>query len=76
MNKNALTYIKIISLSNPQRAFELLENEFIDIMYTDYCVENGIVLLLDENIDADNENDLLFLKQLLDGILLKFEEIM
>jgi hypothetical protein len=76
MNKNALKYIKIINLSNPQRAFELLENEFIDIMYADYCVENGLVMLLDENIDADNEDDLLFLKQLLDGILPKFEETM
>lgn len=76
MNQNSLKYIKIINLSNPQRAFELLENEFIDIMYADYCVENGLVMWLDVGFNPCDEEDLLFLKHLLDGILPKFGETM
>jgi hypothetical protein len=34
-------YIKIKRLSNPERSFKRLENEFIDIMYPDHFSNNS-----------------------------------
>jgi len=42
-------YIEIKNLSNPQRAFDRLENEFIDIMYPDKYVFNSLFLLYNSN---------------------------
>lgn len=62
-------YIKIKNLSNLEKAFESLDNVFIDIMYADHIAEDGVVMLLDVNIDPEKENDLTWLKTLLDEVL-------
>lgn len=62
-------YIEIRNLDNPQKVFEGLENEFIDIMYPDSVSDTGVILLLDINIDPNKEEDLNWLKELLDTIL-------
>jgi hypothetical protein len=60
-------YIEIKNLSKPERAFERLENKFVDIMYTDHFSESSLIMLLDVNIDP--KKDIVWLKNLLDSIL-------
>jgi hypothetical protein len=78
MQPNAIThldkYIEIKNLSNPQKAFERLENQFIDIMYPDRLSADGVVMLLDLGIDPKIEKELVWLKGLLDTVLLKIGE--
>jgi hypothetical protein len=62
-------YIEIRNLGNPHKVFEGLENEFIDIMYPDRVSDGGVIMLLDVNIDPNKEEDLNWLKGLLDTIL-------
>lgn len=62
-------YIEIKNLSKPERALERLENEFIDIMYTDHFSETSLIMLLDVNIDPYKEEDIIWLKNLLDTVL-------
>ena len=62
-------YIEIKHLSDPQRAFERLENEFIDIMYPDRLTTNAVIMLLDVGFDPYNESDLAWLKDLLAAVL-------
>jgi hypothetical protein len=70
MNK----YIEIKKLSSPERAFRRLENEFIDIMYPDHFCNNSLIMLLDVGIDANNQEDIIWLKQLLDTVLPGIDE--
>lgn len=74
MSTQLLRYIEIKGLSNPQRAFERLENEFIDIMYPDHFAKNSLIMLLDVGIDANKEDDVLWLKRLLDTVLPEVNE--
>ena len=78
MQTNEIThldkYIEIKNLSNPQKAFERLENEFIDIMYPASLSTGGVVMLLDVGIDPNIEKDLIWLKELLDTVLLGIGE--
>jgi hypothetical protein len=67
-------YIEIKKLSNPERVFKKLENEFIDIMYPDHFSNNSLVMLLDVGIDISNKRDIVWLKQLLDKVLLEAGE--
>jgi hypothetical protein len=67
-------YIEIKKLSNPERVFKKLENEFIDIMYPDHFSNNSLVMLLDVGIDIGNKRDIVWLKQLLDKVLLEAGE--
>jgi len=62
-------YIDIKKLFSPERAFERLENEFIDIMYPDHFSNNSLIMLLDVGLDANREDDIVWLKQLLDTVL-------
>jgi hypothetical protein len=62
-------YIEIKNLSDPKKAFERLETEFIDIMYTDHYTDASIVMLLDVNIDPHKPEDINWLKELLDCVL-------
>jgi len=62
-------YIEIKKLFSPERAFERLENEFIDIMYPDHFSNNSLIMLLDVGLDANREDDIVWLKQLLDTVL-------
>jgi hypothetical protein len=62
-------YIEIKNLSNPQKAFERLENEFIDIMYPDSLGEHSVIMLLDVGIDPHEEKDIVWLKELLETLL-------
>jgi hypothetical protein len=62
-------YIEIKKLSDPEHAFNRLENEFIDIMYPDHFSNNSLIMLLDVGIDPDSEEDIVWLKQLLDNVL-------
>jgi hypothetical protein len=54
--------------------FKRLENEFIDIMYPDHFSNGSLIMLLDAGIDANREEDILWLKQLLDTVLSKIGE--
>ena len=67
-------YIEIKKLSNPERSFKGLENEFIDIMYPDHFFNNSLVMLLDLDIDENSMEDILWLKQLLDPVLIEVGE--
>ncbi len=58
-------YIKIKNLSNLEKAFESVDDVFTDIMYADHIAEDGVVMLLDVNIDPEKEEDLIWLKGLL-----------
>jgi hypothetical protein len=62
-------YIEIKKLSNPERVFQRLENEFIDIMYPDHFSNSSLIMLLDVGIDANRTEDIVWLKQLLDTVL-------
>jgi len=62
-------YIAIHNLANPEKAFERLDNEFIDIMYADHIHDSAVVMLLDVNIDPFKEEDRMWLKELLDTVL-------
>jgi hypothetical protein len=68
-------YIEIKKLANPERAFKRLENEFIDIMYTDHFSNSSLIMLLDVGIDPKSPEDLIWLKQLLDTVLPEIGEI-
>jgi hypothetical protein len=67
-------YIEIKNLSDPKKAFERLENEFIDIMYTDHYSDASIIMSLDVNIDPHKTEDAIWLKELLDCVLPKIGE--
>lgn len=67
-------YIKIKNLSDPGRTFERLDNEFIDIMYRDHFSDSGVVMLLDVDIDPYKEDDMSWLKSLLDQVLSEIGE--
>ncbi len=67
-------YIEIKKLSNPERSFKRLENEFIDIMYPDHFSNNSLVMLLDVGIDGNSMEDIRWLKQLLDPVLIELGE--
>lgn len=62
-------YIEIKKLSNPKKAFDRLENEFIDIMYPDHFSKSSLIMLLDVGIDGNKEDDITWLKELLDTVL-------
>ena len=62
-------YIEIKNLSAPQKAFERMDNEFIDIMYTDHFSDSSVIMLLDVDIDPLKEKDMAWLKELLDTVL-------
>ncbi|QHT66092.1 hypothetical protein GXP67_05125 [Rhodocytophaga rosea] len=62
-------YIEIRNLTDPQKVFERLDNQFIDIMYVDRISERGVIMLLDVNIDPAQKTDLDWLKELLDSVL-------
>jgi len=62
-------YIEIKNLSNPEKAFERLDDEFIDIMYPDHFSKSSLIMLLDVGIDANKEEDLVWFKELLDTVL-------
>jgi hypothetical protein len=66
--------IEIRNLADPQKVFESLGNNFIDIMYADRISERGVIMLLDVNIDPTKETDLDWLKELLDTVLPKIGE--
>ena len=67
-------YIEIKNLYNPQKAFERLDNEFIDVMYPYSVSERSIIMLLDVNINPNKEEDIVWLKKLLDKVLLEIGE--
>ncbi len=67
-------YIKVTGLRIPENAFRILENEYIDIMYPEKVIHGNLIILLDEGFDAEIENDLLLLKELLDSKLLEVGE--
>lgn len=67
-------YIEIKKLSRPARAFERLENEFIDIMYPDHFSNSSLIMLFDVGIDANREEDIAWLKGFLDTILFEIGE--
>jgi hypothetical protein len=48
-------YIEIKKLSNPKKAFEILEHEFIDIMYTDHFSNSSLIMLLNVGIDPEKK---------------------
>src|SRR5689334_11880315 len=62
-------YIEIKNLLNPEKAFERMDNEFIDVMYTDHFTDSSVVMLLDVNIDPLKEQDMTWLKELMDTVL-------
>jgi hypothetical protein len=62
-------YIEIKNLTNPQKSFERLENEFVDIMYPNNLGEQSVIMLLDNNLDPNLEKDIVWLKDLLDTVL-------
>lgn len=62
-------YIEIKKLSNPERAFQRLENEFIDIMYPDHFSNGSLIMLVDVGIDPNKNEDIVWLKELLDIVL-------
>ena len=62
-------YMEIKRLSSPKRAFERLENEFIDIMYPDHFSNRSLIMLLDRGIDPNKQENMVWLKQLLDKVL-------
>jgi hypothetical protein len=62
-------YIEIKNLSAPQKAFERMDNEFTDIMYTDHFSDSSVIILLDVNIDPLKKEDMAWLKELLDTVL-------
>jgi len=66
--------IEIKNLVDPRRTFERLDNEFIDIMYPDHFSEGGIVMLLDVNIDPLRNEDIIWIKELLDTVLQEIGE--
>jgi hypothetical protein len=74
MNYPSDKYIEIKNLSNPERAFERLENEFVDIMYTHHFSESSLTMLLDVNIDPRKDKDIVWLKNLLDKVLSEIGE--
>ena len=78
MQTNEITYldkyIEIKNLANPQKAFERLENEFIDIMYPASWSSDGVIMLLDVGIDPNIDNELVWLKGLLDTVLTEIGE--
>lgn len=67
-------YIEIKNLVDPKRTFERLDNEFIDIMYQDHLTEDGVIMLLDVNIDPYKKEDMIWLKELLDSVLQEIGE--
>ncbi|SDD69048.1 hypothetical protein SAMN05216464_102288 [Mucilaginibacter pineti] len=67
-------YIEIKRLSNPESVFKRLENEFIDIMYPDHFFNDSFVMLLDIGIDGNSKEDIVWLKQLLDTVLVEVGE--
>lgn len=67
-------YIEIKKLSNPEKAFEILKNEFIDIMYPDHFSKSSLIMLLDVGIDGNKDDDIVWLKELLDTVLPKIGE--
>ncbi len=67
-------YIEIKNLSDPQKTFERLDNEFIDIMYPHSQSERSLIMLLDVNIDPNIEKDIVWLKELLDIVLTEIGE--
>ena len=58
-------YIEIKGLAAPARAFERLDGEFIDIMYTDHYTGDSVVMMLDVGFDPHNDEHILWLKKLL-----------
>ncbi len=62
-------YIEIKNLSDPTKTFERLESEFIDIMYRDHFSANSVIMLLDIGIDPYKEEDILWLRALLEDVL-------
>jgi hypothetical protein len=46
-----------------------MDNEFIDIMYTDHFSDSSVIMLLDMNIDPLKDEDMEWLKELLDTVL-------
>ena len=62
-------YIEIKKLSNPERVFQRLENEFIDIMYPDHFSNSSLIMLLDVGINPNREEDIAWLQQLLNTVL-------
>ncbi len=72
--ENLNKYIEIKNLSDPQKTFERLDNEFIDIMYPHSQSERSLIMLLDVNIDPNIETDIVWLKELLDTILSEIGE--
>ena len=62
-------YLEIKNLAHPQKTFDRLENEFIDIMYPDSVSVQGVIMLLDVNINPNEEKDIIWMKQLLDNVL-------
>jgi hypothetical protein len=67
-------YIKIKKLSNLERSFKRLENEFIEIMYPDHFSNNSLVMILDVGLDGNKTEDIEWLKQLLDQVLVEIGE--
>jgi len=67
-------YFEIKKLSDPARAFKRLENEFIDIMYPDHFSNSSLIMLLDVGVDANREEYIVWLKQLLDTVLSEIGE--
>lgn len=68
-------YIEIKNKSNPEQIFKRLENQFIDIMYPNHFSGNSLVMLLDEGINPNNDEDIVWLKKLLDPVLIEAGEI-
>lgn len=62
-------YIEIKNLSDPKKAFERMGSEFIDVMYTDHFSGSSVIMLLDVNIDPLKQEDMVWLKGLLDTVL-------
>ena len=62
-------YIEIKKLTSPERAFERLENEFIDVMYPYHFSNSSLIMLLDIGINPNRQEDMAWLKQLLDKVL-------
>jgi Flp pilus assembly CpaE family ATPase len=69
MKTSSGKYIAIHNLVNPERAFERLDNEFVDVMYTDHIHDSAVIMVLDVNIDPLKEEDRMWLKELLDTVL-------
>ena len=67
-------YVEIKGLSDSKRTFERLDNEFIDIMYPDHFSDRSVIMLLDVNIDPYKEEDMIWLKSLLEDVLFEIGE--